>query len=385
MKSVFFDPVAGASGDMILAALFDLGATPERVTEVLRSSGLEGFRITFSHIHTSHHMTYGHCEVECSDTHSHRHLPDILAIVENADTPHIVRDRAVAIFTRLAEAEASVHGIPVEKVHFHEVGAIDTIVDVLGACVALHELEAGEVYCSDFKVGRGTLTCSHGVLPVPAPATAKLLEGQRITRLDVHSELTTPTGAAILTTLSNGDWGGLTGTLLRTGTGHGTREFDELPNIVRAHLVESGERLEYVDIVETDIDDQSPEVTAVVPDVLREHGALDVVTMPLTMKKGRIGTRLHALVRAGDGSHIADLLFRHSSTLGVRISRAQRFVLSRSATTSDTPWGPVRAKKIQRPQGIEVVPEADACVELARKANVSVREIMHAAHRFFNT
>jgi uncharacterized protein (TIGR00299 family) protein len=381
MAAICFEPVAGASGDMILAALFDLGADPGKVEAAIRAAGIEGVSIEFR-CDEAGGLRCGFCEVHAPHEHVHRHLSDILEIIERAPVSAAVQAQAAKIFHRLGECEAAVHGIDIEKVHFHEVGALDTIVDVLGACIALEELGVEHVYCSEFKVGKGTVKCAHGVLPVPAPATVRLLEGQAIRKLDIESELTTPTGAAILTTLSRGGWYQLTHRLLRCGTGHGRREFAEVPNVIRAYLVEEEPSTELVELLETDIDDQSPEVTAMLAERLRQQGALDVTLVPVHMKKGRIGTRLSVLVGGGRSASFAETIFRESSTIGMRIMPVRRLVLAREQVIVDTPWGEVQAKRVERPGGFEIVPEADSARAVAASAGVPVRQVMDAVRRW---
>ncbi len=382
MPDIYFDPVAGAAGNMVLAALFDLGADPAVVEAAVRSTGLDGFSVEFERSRDEHGLTSGLCKVRVRDgSHPHRHLSDVLKMIERAEAPDRARLRAGAVFTRLAEAEAAVHGLPVDHVHFHEVGAVDAVVDILGACVALEELDVDRVYCGPFKVGRGTVRCAHGTLPVPAPATVKLLEGAAVERLDIEAELTTPTGAALLTTLSEGDWGGITARFLRCGIGRGSHSFRDRPNILRAFLVEEDQPLEAVEILETDIDDESPEIVAALTERLHEAGALDTTLIPLIMKKGRSGTRLTVIARPGDSSRLAQLVFRESSTIGIRLTRASRYVLPREEATVDTPWGPVRAKRVERPHGAEIAPEFEAARDLARTAGVPVRDVMNAIRK----
>ena len=389
MPTVCFDPVTGAAGDMILAALFDLGAQPDAVDAAVRSTGLEGFELSFSRSRDRGGLLTGTCEVRVHEAHGHHHhghghrgLTEILGLIRDGDIPPRAAERASAVFRRLADAEAAVHGIPPEEVHFHEVGAVDSIVDILGACIALEQLEVDHVRCSGFKVGRGTVRCAHGVLPVPAPATAKLLEGFEITPLDIESELTTPTGAAILTTLSEGTWHGLRFRLLRCGCGRGRREFEQAPNIIRAFLVEDDAVSERIEILETDIDDESPEATAALPGILRQAGALDATLTPLLMKKGRSGVRLTVVARAGTAQQLADLVFRHSGTLGVRLLHASRFILPRERAVADTPWGQILAKRVERPHGVEIIPEFEAARELAESAGVPIRDVMNSARRW---
>ncbi len=396
MNSLCFEPVSGASGDMILGALFDLGADPVAVTRVLQTAGLTDFEMSFSRKRDRHGLMAGFCEVRtpvaehheehAHGSHHHRGLSDIVALIQAAAAPARAQQRALAIFQRLAEVEADVHGIEVEQVHFHEVGATDAIVDVFGACLALEQLDIEHVYCAEFKVGRGTVRCAHGVLPVPAPATVKLLEGRPVRRLDIESELTTPTGAAILTTLSEGDWTNLPVDLGPCGVGHGRRDFEQMPNTIRAFRAarRSGVRAdtEWVEVLETDIDDDSPESLAALPEQLRGHGALDATLAPLAMKKGRTGVRLTVLARPEDTTRLADIVFSHSSTIGVRVSAARRLVLARSRVDVQTPWGPVAAKRIERPNGVEIAPEFESCREAAENAGVSIRQVMQAARRW---
>jgi len=340
---------------------------------------LSGIAIAFRQAECRHGLRCGFCEVRTPHEHAHRRLSDILEILDRAPVSEAVRAAAARIFQRLGECEAAVHGIALAEVHFHEVGALDTIADVLGACIALEELGADAVYCSEYKVGRGTVECAHGVLPVPAPATVRLLEGQAVRKLDIESELTTPTGAAILTVLSQGPWHELPFVLRRCGNGHGRREFERLPNLLRAYLVETEPATEAVELLETDIDDQSPEATGILAELLRQHGALDVSLAPLYMKKGRPGTRLSVLSRCGRAPALADIIFRESSTIGIRLSTVRRLLLPRTAITVNTAWGPVRAKRIERPGGVEIVPEADSAREAAQAAGIPLRRVMDAA------
>ncbi len=392
MHTICFDPFTGASGDMILAALFDLGADPTETARQIRSGGLTGFEIHFERRTAPNGLVCGYCEVGVHEAHSHGHshadpghrgLCEILAMIE-ASAAHVrAKSRASEVFRRLGEAEAAVHGVPVEDIHFHEVGAVDSVVDVFGACIALELLEIDRVLCSDFKTGHGTVRCAHGVLPVPAPATARLLAGALVTKLDIPSELTTPTGAAILTTLSEGDWTGIPLRLLRSGVGHGRKEFETRPNILRAHLCQAagggvvkGER---ITLMECEIDDQTPEVTAHTAARLMERGALDVSLTPVLMKKGRPGTRLTILAPPETVPALTRSLLSESSTIGVRMWDVSRQVLPRSRTTVSTPWGEVACKRVGRPTGVELVPEYESCREIAEAAGVPLRAVMDAA------
>ena len=381
MAILCFDPVTGASGDMILGALLDVGADVDRVRTAVKSAGVEGFEIAFSRtVPEGQHIRYGRCEITTEEQSSHRHLSDIYDIIGRADVPERARRRALTIFRRLAEAEAAVHGIGIDEVHFHEVGAVDTIVDVLGTCIALEDLEVERVYNSGFKIGTGMISCSHGDLPLPAPATAKLIEGHPVTRLDIDAELTTPTGAAILTTLSDGAWHGMRTRLVRCGTGRGSRTLGSRPNILRAYLAEDEAAAESAAVLECEVDDQTAEVSAILARQLLKNGALDVSLTPVTMKKGRPGTRITVIAREGKTPDLTNLLLRESTTAGVRVHRPERYVLPRTHVSAETPWGTVKAKRIERPDGVEIVAEADACEELAGQTGIPVRRVMDAAH-----
>lgn len=392
MKTICFDPVGGAAGDMILAALFDLGAPVEAVDHAVRSTGLEEFELHFERRQDENGIVCGFCDVRTHDRHDHgpghghghdghhgRHLAEILAMIDSATFAARVKGRAAAVFRRLADAEAAVHGIAPEEVHFHEVGAVDSIVDIVGVCVALECLDVDTVLCSELKLGHGTVTCAHGVLPVPAPATAKLLEGAVVKRLDVSCELTTPTGAALLTTLSEGPWNDVPFSVTRVGAGHGRRVLDDVPNIIRAFLCEDPVSAEMVRLLETDIDDDTPERIAHVADALREAGALDVTVMPVQMKKGRTGLRIGVLAPLGREDAFVRLLLDESSTIGVRSHTVRRYALPRTSGTVDTPWGPVKVKTVTRPAGPESVPEFDDCRRVASDAGVPLRKVMLTA------
>ena len=388
MSILCFDPVGGAAGDMILASLFDLGASVDHVDAAIRSMGLETFSIDFTRRQDARHIVCGFCEV--SDHHHHhdhddghhhhgRHLEEILAMIGRGDFPQRAKDRATSVFKRLAEAEGAVHGMPPEKVHFHEVGAVDSIVDIVGCCVAMELLDVSTVFCSELKIGQGTVTCAHGVLPVPAPATSKLIEGTSVRRLAVDAELTTPTGAALLATLSQGPWNNIPLALGKIGVGHGRREHAQVPNIIRAYLCDDHVSHQLLTILEADIDDDTPERLAYVSEIALKAGALDVTTLPVRMKKGRDGCRINVLTDMSHAESLSRLLLDESGTLGVRSHPVDRVALPRQEGTVGTPWGPVKVKVVSRPSGTERVPEFEDCRRLAERAGVPLRKIMLAA------
>jgi len=385
VNTILFDPVGGVSGDMLLAAMFDLGVPTDTVVQALEPAGIGAFEVVFERRPGPDGIVAGFCEVrttehdEQHEPHGHRGLQQIETIIDRVSTTVRAKNRARSVFRRLAEAEAAVHGIAVDDVHFHEVGAVDAIVDIVGGCVALEHLAVDTVCCTGFKVGTGTVTCAHGVLPVPAPATVRLLEGFPVTHTGIEQELTTPTGAAFLTTLSSGALPPGPCRLAATGTGHGQRQNSTLPNVLRAYLLGTAEHGILVDVLETDIDDDSPETTATLPDLLRAEGALDVTLTPVLMKKGRAGLRLTVLTDPGDTDRVADVLLTHSSTIGIRVHEARRICLPRQQLTVATPWGDVAAKRVQRPDGTaETIPEFESCRTIAVAHNIPVRRVMHA-------
>lgn len=393
MPNLCFDPVAGASGNMILGALFDLGASVAEVDRLLRTTGVTEFRLAFEQSRDAQGILSGYCEVKLHEhKHEHKHehehghghahgrrLPEILDLIQAADVPRRAADRAAAVFRRLADAEAAVHGIAPGEVHFHEVGAVDAFVDIVGTCIALELLNVDHIFCSDLKIGHGTVRCAHGILPLPAPATAKLIQGFRITRLDAPVELTTPTGAALLTTLSHGDWTGMSLPLRRVGTGRGTRTLPNLPNVIRAYLVDQPPGGDWVELVETDVDDDTPENLADLATRLLAAGARDVTMAHLLMKKGRPGVRLTIIAPHGRGQEFAQAVLTHATTIGVRIHPCRRVCLPRCPITVSTPWGELAAKRITRPDGsTEVQPEYEASRALAEKAGIPLRHVLRA-------
>ena len=314
-------------------------------------------------------------------------MNDILALIDASDASPRAKENATKIFCRLGECEAAVHGVPVEEIHFHEVGAVDSIVDIFGICIALELLGVERVYRSGFKCGHGVVKCAHGTMPVPAPATVKLLAGQPVEHLDISCELTTPTGAAVLTALAEEDWTGVSLRMLGVGCGHGRREFSQRPNMIRAHLAEIGAAsagADKVEVIETDVDDQSAEASAQLAELLLRAGALDVSMLSVQMKKGRPGVRLTVVCHPGEAEDLACILLGQGTTIGVRIHTARRMVLPRSAVTVSTPWGDVCCKRVERPSGIEIVPEFESCRQIAESADVPLRRVMDAARSWEN-
>jgi uncharacterized protein (TIGR00299 family) protein len=386
LKHAHFDCVSGVAGDMTLAALVSAGwpaAELERMPDRLR---LEGVRI---HVRDVRRGPFAakHVSVECPERQPHRHLHHVEAILDQADLPATVRDRAKQVFRRLAEAEAEVHGTTVQKVHFHEVGAVDAIVDIAGALAGLEALGVGSVSASTLPLGGGSVDSEHGRIPVPAPATALLLRGVPVRGGPVEAELVTPTGAALLATLVR-SWGDAPAfRLTAVGTGAGTREFPDHPNILRILLGEmlsggagAGERR--VAVLETAVDDENPQFLAAAVTELLAQGALDAMVAPVTMKKGRSGMWLVVVCEPADATRLAASVLTHTSSLGVRVREENRIELPRKILEVTTEFGAIQVKLAILPGGnARAVPEFESVLQAAKRTGATVREVSAAAMR----
>lgn len=406
MKILQFQPVGGASGDMILGALIDLGANRDRLQSALESLRVGAFSIETSratsqhlaglraqvaiphpHEHGHAHGGHGHRpdHHHHDDGHEHRSLTDIVAIIRGSALPDAVKERSVAVFTRIGEVEARMHNVPVERIHFHEVGAVDSIVDIVGCCLALHDLAVDAVAVDPLPQGVGTIDCAHGVYPNPAPATLELLKGMPVLQTDEPYELVTPTGAALLAAWRSIDLPPAGARVTSIGYGLGRRELKARPNLLRAVLLEADEAPAGADdcvMLETNVDDCSPELLGVLVERLLGAGALDAFAVPVQMKKQRPGVLVQALCRAAERDALIDLIFRESSTFGVREYPVRRTVLDRRHVDAETPFGTVRVK-IGTWRGREITrsPEMADCIARATEHKVAVREVYEAAAR----
>jgi uncharacterized protein (TIGR00299 family) protein len=331
--TIYFDLVSGASGDMILATLVDLGVPVEYLNHELGKLGIPGLAVESMQLKRSG-INCRHLTMHWTTPKGYRHLPDILNIIKQGEFSASIYNRCEAVLDRLADAEAAAHGIKKSEVHFHEIGAVDTIIDIVGTCLALDYLKLDAIMFSTLTEGKGTIKTEHGVMPVPAPATANLMAGFHVTRLDVPSELLTPTGAALLTTLGSQSLAAPEGTVTKTGYGCGTREFDNHPNFLRATLIErqgtpaplSGEA---IDVLETDMDHLTGELMGNVGTLLMEQGALDVSWTSIFMKKNRPGYRLTVIAKTDKSQDLIDSIIVNTRTLGVRVQHMRRVVAER--------------------------------------------------------
>ncbi len=387
VRALHFDCFSGVSGDMTLGALLDLGVDAGAVRAALDSLGLP-IRLEVNKIRKGG-FAATEVRVEAPEEHSHRHLPDVEAILSRGKLTDRQRDLALRIFRRLAEAEAAAHGMPLEKVHFHEVGALDSIADIAGAAVALDLLGAERITSRAVPTGSGMVKCAHGLMPVPAPGTAALLKGVPLASSPIKAELTTPTGAAILTTVVQ-EWVDSPAlTIERIGHGAGRREFVEQPNLLRllfgtAAAAPNPEERDTVWMLETNLDDVPAEVVGYCFEALFAAGALDVFGTPVQMKKNRPGVLLSVLAPEAALPALEAVLFRETGTLGVRRYPVQRSKLRREAVTVETPWGPVQGKRGWREGGPEVFsPEYEDCARVARQHGVPLREVYAAVRDAF--
>jgi uncharacterized protein (TIGR00299 family) protein len=380
-RIVYFDCASGASGDMLLGAVVDLGLPIDRLREDLAKLPLPGYRIEARGVTRSGLAATKVDVVAEGPSPAHRHLRHILELLEASTLEAEVKARAAALFRRLAEAEAAVHGTSVEKVHFHEVGAVDSIVDIVGGVIALRWLAARRFVASPLNVGTGTVTMSHGTFPVPPPATAKLVAGVPVYG-EGEGELLTPTGALLVTAHAT-EYGPLPPMrIASTGHGAGGRETKGRPNVLRLIVGEetaapSGDR---VLVLETELDDAVPQILGPLLDRLLAQGALDAFFTPVQMKKGRPGVLVTVIAEAAKREALEELLFRETTTLGVRRQEWDRTVLERETLAVETAYGPIRVKIGRRGETIHNAwPEFDDCQRAAAEKGVAVKEVLAAA------
>jgi hypothetical protein len=382
MTVAYFDCFAGAGGDMIVASLLDAGADFDTLRTQLLKLPVEDYSLRTE---TATRMGLAGrrfiVDVEPGEQ-PHRHLRHIVEMIDAADLPDRAADRAKAAFTRLAKAEAKVHQTTIEKVHFHEVGAVDSIVDIVGACLALEQLGVEHIHVAPVPLGRGTVECDHGTMPVPAPATAELLVGAETIPGANPGEMTTPTAAALFTALAESFGPPPAMQVSAVGWGAGTREGQTVPNLLRVLLGETGQAGQTDSVVElsANIDDVSGEVLGATIEKLLAIGCLDAWATPAAMKKSRPAWVLSALADPAEARAAETLLFEETPTFGVRRRTCERSKLTRRHETVETPYGPVRVKIGSRGGAdLTASPEFEDCRQAAETHHVSVREALAAA------
>jgi pyridinium-3,5-bisthiocarboxylic acid mononucleotide nickel chelatase len=380
VRIAHFDCFSGISGDMTLAALFDLGVPTEPVLDGIASLGLP-IKVLIEKV-TKGGFAATQITVVAPTDDEERHLPEIETILSTGQLTPPQLALALKIFRRLAEAEATVHGVSVEQIHFHEVGALDSIADIAGSAIALDLLGVEKFTSSPVAVGSGTVKCAHGVMPVPTPATAELLKGVPLRPAPIKTELTTPTGAAILTSIVSEYADTPPLTIEQIGHGAGSKDFLEQPNLLRVFVgrAERRERpgcdADTVYVLETNLDDVPGEIIGYCFDQLFAAGALDVWTTPIQMKKNRPGVILGVIGTQANLAELEAIIFRETQTFGIRRHLAQRHKLQREAITVETPWGSVRCKRGWRDgEAAIVTPEYDDCARIAREHGIALAEV----------
>ncbi|MFN0107771.1 MAG: nickel pincer cofactor biosynthesis protein LarC [Blastocatellia bacterium] len=436
MRTLYLDCFAGVSGDMFIGALLDCGLDFDFLKTELAKLGVEGYELSLTRVdrsginsakfdvhlagevHHHHHHDHSHdhhhdhshehhhhhdhsheanptsnIQHPTSHSHDHRSLSTIKHIISSSALSASVKARALTIFQLIGEAESKIHGIPIETVHFHEVGAVDSIVDIIGACIALEALRIEQVISAPLHVGSGTFNCAHGTYPVPGPATAELLKGVPVYSKDIEGELVTPTGAAIVATTAI-SYGNLPAMKIeRVGYGAGTRTYPNFPNVLRAVIGETEEATkETVDVtpktiavIEANIDDLSPQIFGHLMEKALADGALDVFYTPVQMKKNRPGVLLTLLCKPEDRQQMTDLIFSETTTLGVRYRHEQREILRREFVTVETEFGSIKIKLARAEDGrvVNHSPEFDDCRAAAELHQVPIRQIQLAALQAF--
>lgn len=382
MKIAYFDCIAGASGDMILGALIDAGLPEHVLREQLAGLHINEFELN---VHRVQKRGFGAMKVDVriTDEKTERHLSEINRIVTESELLYSIKQRAVKIFNRLGQVEAHIHGTIPEKVHLHELGGVDTIVDVVGALIGFEYLGIDDAVCSPIPVGRGFIRGAHGQIPLPGPATIALLKGVPIVGSDIDQELVTPTGAVLLTELCS-EFGAVSAmTLKAVGYGAGGRDL-QIPNILRVLIGErecSGtEVVEQLMILETNIDDMNPEIFDYIMERLFHANALDVFFQPVHMKKNRLGLVLHVLCRPDHVSELRKIIFRETTTLGIRERTTTRRALARHEFNVETEFGEIQIKAAEyEPNKFKFIPEYDECRLAANRNGVPLQDVYRAA------
>ena len=383
LRAAYFDCYSGISGDMILGALVDLGVDPGKIRKALKTLDLKGYKLKTSRVQRG--LIAG-TKVQVSLTKSSHHparkYSDIKKLIADSDLSSTAKKNSLEIFKRIAQVEAAIHDTTMEKIHFHEIGAVDSIVDIVGGVVAIESLKLDKIYASPLNVGEGFVQCAHGCLPVPAPATLKLLQGIPVFSNGIKKELTTPTGAAMIGFYAD-KFGSLPAMkIVGDGYGAGDHIIAEMPNMLRVVLGEiSAESDEELVLIETNIDDMNPEFYEGTMESLFKAGALDVYLTPIIMKKSRPANKISVLSSETDRQAMTEILLHETSSFGVRYFRIGRTVLEREMKTVNISWGSVRIK-IGKFNGkvIQISPEYEDCKKIAYKEKVPVKQVYEEAH-----
>lgn len=379
MKALYLDCFAGISGNMLLGALLDAGVPEEALRQQLAGLHLHGYTLKITKVvKNGIQATYVDVELTHGHDHHHRHLSDIFHIIDHSPLADKVKEDSKKIFMLLAQAEAKVHGTTVEKIHFHEVGAVDAIIDIVGTAFGFYYLGIEAIYTSKLQVGSGFVQCCHGLMPIPAPATAELLTHIPYYNGNMMKELVTPTGAAVIAALGTA-YGAMPENFMSKSISYGAGTWDlEIPNVLRMHVGEmtTAEVTSETMVIEANIDDLSPQVFPYVMEKLLELGVFDVWLTPIIMKKNRSATMLSVLVNSSLLEQVVQILFEETSTIGLRYYTTERKIATRELLSVDVPWGQARAK-ISSYQGkiCSITPEYEDCKKLAIETKIPLKEI----------
>ena len=377
MKTAYLDCFSGASGNMLLGALLDAGLHEDSLRNTINALNIKGCKVSISRV-TNNSLAATHVQVNVQEEQPHRHLQDILNIIRGADLSDQVQQKAIAVFRALAEAEATVHGCNLEEVHFHEVGAADALVDIVGVVFGFQHLGISKVCCSPLPMPHGWINCAHGELPAPAPATCRLLQDKPVYGVDLEEELVTPTGAALIHILAD-NFGPMPPMHLKhIGYGAGSRErSDGRPNLLRLILGEANhpDEAQQVEVIETALDDWNPETWPHVAEQMFHSGALDVILIPVQMKKGRPGFLLKVICEPAHAAAVKQSILSETSSIGLRFHTEQRLTLPREIVTLETRFGPLQAKKIATPAGTVITPEFEDCRRVALEKGIPIKDV----------
>jgi pyridinium-3,5-bisthiocarboxylic acid mononucleotide nickel chelatase len=379
MKIAYLDCFSGVSGDMFVGSLLDAGLSAESIEEMIAGLKIDGFTISGAKEARNHIFGTRFSVVLDNDVYQpSRHLKDIQGILRSSNLPPQIIESSISVFERLAAAEAAIHHMNPDEVHFHEVGAVDSIIDVVASVAGIYLLGIEKLFVSRIPIGSGMIESAHGIIPVPSPATVVLLKGVPIYESGQDVEMVTPTGAALLTSLATSFGTMPPMTIERVGYGVGTRILSDRPNLLRIMIGSDAEpgRLDTVVLLESNLDDMSPELLGYLMDRLFDAGALDVSFCPIQMKKNRPGIRLQVIGRPHDKDRLVGMVFRESTSLGIRITYSQRQVLERNEVTVNSPWGKIKLTQVtDRDRGSVLMPEYEECRRIARQHNLPLRDV----------
>ncbi len=373
MSKLYLECFSGISGNMFNGLLIDLGADLNKLKETLNKLDLDGYEIEVKK-DSKHHIFGTYFNVKCNDTKAHRHYKDIKELIESSDLDDSIKEDSIKIFEIIAKSEGKIHNISVDEVHFHEVGAIDSIVDIVSACILLKQLDINEIVSTKISLGTGFIECAHGKMMVPAPATLDILSDYEVKKTSIEAELTTPTGAAIIKALSKVDNKGEF-KILKTGYGLGTRNL-EIPNALRGSIVIQDNEADYIYEIKTNIDDMNSEIYSKIMKDLFELNALDVYYQPVFMKKNRPATLISVLSEKGNRDNITEYLLKNTTTNGVRYNKAERVVLGRELSKFKSHLGEISIKLLYyKNKLIRVTPEYDDLEKISNNKDISIVDV----------